>query len=126
MNEANGQGPQPAQTSDTELTEWRRVADEGSSAGECSGEDLRALIARLDAAESKVDAHARSVMSGENVYRRFIEEMNAMTIQADDPVAEVVGQMIRAVKRAQMVVDGELRPATEREPNDGRLKVTHL
>jgi hypothetical protein len=39
------------QTGDTELAEWRRIAWEGSSAGECAGADLRALITRLDAAE---------------------------------------------------------------------------
>lgn len=50
-----------------------------------------------------------------NVYERFIEELDAMTIHADDPVAAVVGALTRAVKRAQMVVDGDLPPVATRK-----------
>lgn len=49
-----------------------------------------------------------------NVYERFIEEMDAMTIMADMSAVKVVGELTRAVKRAQLVVDGELRPVSER------------
>ena len=49
-----------------------------------------------------------------NVYERFIEEVEAMTISVDDSAIRVVGDLTRAVKRAQMVVDGELPPVSER------------
>jgi hypothetical protein len=49
-------------------------------------------------------------MTTSNVYERFIEEQEAMTIKADESAVAVVGRLIRAVKRAQMVVDGELAP----------------
>lgn len=49
-----------------------------------------------------------------NVYERFIEEVGALTIKADMPAAAAVGELIRAVKRAQMVVDGELQPVDDR------------
>ena len=35
------------------------------------------------------------------VYERFIEELDGMTIMADQPAASVVGELTRAVKRAQ-------------------------
>lgn len=53
-----------------------------------------------------------------NVYQRFCEEVDALTIKVDDGVLAVVGDLTRAVKRAQMVVDGDLRPVAEREPID--------
>lgn len=43
-----------------------------------------------------------------NVYQRFIEEREGITIMASDNAVSVVGRYTRAVKRAQMVVDGEL------------------
>lgn len=45
-----------------------------------------------------------------NVYEAFIAEMDALTILADESAVSVVGQLTRAVKRAQMVADGELNP----------------
>lgn len=49
-----------------------------------------------------------------NFYERFILELDALTIKADMPAAAVCGELIRAAKRAQMVVDGELPPVSER------------
>lgn len=49
-----------------------------------------------------------------DVYRRFLEEVDVLTIQADAPAAAVTGDLMRAVKRAQMVVDGDLPPVAER------------
>ncbi|HSX22674.1 MAG TPA: hypothetical protein VLE97_07890 [Gaiellaceae bacterium] len=49
-----------------------------------------------------------------NVYERFIEEVDALVVAANDPAAKVVGDLTRAVKRAQMVVDGELEPVAQR------------
>lgn len=51
-----------------------------------------------------------------NVYERFIEEVDVLTITTDLPVVAVVGALTRAVKRAQMVIDGELVPVDERTP----------
>lgn len=51
--------------------------------------------------------------SPKNVYQRFIEELDGMTIMADEGAVAVTGRLTRAVKRAQMVVDGEL-PAVRR------------
>ena len=59
--------------------------------------------------------------STKNVYKRFIEELNALRINANDPAAHVVGELTRAVKRAQMVVDGELKPLSE---SDGGSRLT--
>jgi hypothetical protein len=54
-------------------------------------------------------------MSGTpDVYARFCEEVDALVIAASDPAVKVVGDLTRAVKRAQMVVDGDLRPVRER------------
>jgi hypothetical protein len=49
-----------------------------------------------------------------NVYEAFIAEVHVLTIHVDLPTAAVVGELTRAVKRAQMVVDGDLAPVTER------------
>jgi hypothetical protein len=49
-----------------------------------------------------------------NVYESFIAEVEALTINATDSAVSVVGVLTRAVKRAQMVADGELRPVSER------------
>jgi hypothetical protein len=49
-----------------------------------------------------------------DVYARFIAELDALTIHAGDPAAKVVGDLTRAVKRAQLVHDGDLRPVAER------------
>jgi len=40
-----------------------------------------------------------------NVYDLFIAEVEAMTIQADDSAVKVVGELTRAVKRAQNAWD---------------------
>ena len=53
-------------------------------------------------------------VAAENVYGRFVEEMDAVLIRADDPAVRVVGELTRAVQRAQMVVDGELLPVAQR------------
>jgi hypothetical protein len=53
--------------------------------------------------------------TGPDVYRRFIEELDAMTIHADEQAVAVVGLLTRAVKRAQMVFDGELASAATRK-----------
>ena len=53
-----------------------------------------------------------------NVYERFCEEVDALTIDASDSAVSVVGDLTRAVKRAQMVVDGDLAPVAERPPQD--------
>lgn len=55
---------------------------------------------------------------GKNVYQRFVEEVDALTIQGADPAVKVVGELTRAVKRAQMVVDGELATVAAREADD--------
>jgi hypothetical protein len=56
-----------------------------------------------------------------NVYQRFLEELDAMEISARDNAVQVVGFCIRAVKRAQMVYDGELPTVAARpEPLGGR------
>lgn len=49
-----------------------------------------------------------------NFYSRFIEEVEGITIMANDPAVEVVGRFTRAAKRAQMVVNGELPTFHER------------
>lgn len=54
------------------------------------------------------------------VYERFIKEMEAMTIVGTEPAVTVVGRLTRAVKRAQMVVNGELPPVSERTPDEMR------
>ena len=41
-------------------------------------------------------------------YEAFLAEMDKTTITADAPAVAVVGACIRAAKRAQMVVDGEM------------------
>lgn len=57
-------------------------------------------------------------MNARNVYERFIEEVDALTIGADDSAVHVMGVLTRAVKRAQMVVDGDLKPVGERAGGD--------
>lgn len=56
------------------------------------------------------------------VYERFIEESEAMLIKADDSAVHVVGMLTRAVKRAQMVADGELPTVAERAPDPERYR----
>jgi hypothetical protein len=46
---------------DEELGAWREVAQEGSATGECAGDDLRRLIARMDAAEDIVRMRLASI-----------------------------------------------------------------
>lgn len=53
-------------------------------------------------------------MTTPNVYELFKDEIDAMVIAAADPAAKVVGDLQRAVKRAQMVHDGELAPVAQR------------
>lgn len=49
-----------------------------------------------------------------SVYEAFTKEVDALTIKADFSAVRTVGILTRAVKRAQMVVDGELPPIEER------------
>jgi hypothetical protein len=49
-----------------------------------------------------------------NVYEAFTEEVDHMVIAAGDSAVKVVGDLTRAVKRAQMVVDGELPRVRDR------------
>jgi hypothetical protein len=51
-----------------------------------------------------------------DVYELFMLEMNGLQpkIKADDSAVSVVGVLTRAVKRAQMVANGELAPVAER------------
>jgi len=51
---------------------------------------------------------------GPNVYEAFTEELDHMVIAAGDSAVKVVGDLTRAVKRAQMVVDGDLPRIRER------------
>jgi hypothetical protein len=51
---------------------------------------------------------------GPNVYEAFTEELDHMVVAAGDSAVKVVGDLTRAVKRAQMVVDGELPRIRER------------
>ena len=53
-----------------------------------------------------------------DVYHRFIEELDAVTLMADIGAADAVGICVRAVKRAQMVVDGELAPVQYRNKGE--------
>lgn len=55
-----------------------------------------------------------------SVYECFINELDAMVIKSDDPVAAVVGRLTRAVKRAQLVHDGQLLPLDERGWDESR------
>lgn len=43
-----------------------------------------------------------------DVYGRFLDELDAMSIMSDEAAAAVVGRLTRAVRRAQMVYDGNL------------------
>jgi hypothetical protein len=72
-------------------------------------------LSRNDESESR-DETVSEPTNTSNVYERFIEEQEAMTIVADESAVAVIGRLIRAVKRAQMVVDGELAPVSERGP----------
>jgi hypothetical protein len=49
-----------------------------------------------------------------DVYTRFIEEVDALTINAEDSAVSVVGDLTRAVKRAQLVHEGKLDPVALR------------
>ena len=53
-------------------------------------------------------------MSDDAFYKAFIDEIDALTVKADDSAAGVLGVCTRAAKRAQMVVDGELPPVESR------------
>lgn len=53
-----------------------------------------------------------------DVYHRFIQEVEALTIKADWGAVKVVGELTRAVKRAQLVTDGDLAPVNERAAHD--------
>ncbi len=52
-----------------------------------------------------------------NFYSRFMEEVEGITIMADDPAVQIVGRFQRAAMRAQLVVNGELPPFHERVLN---------
>ena len=51
-----------------------------------------------------------------DVYHRFIEEVDALYLKADWTAVQTVGELTRAVKRAQMVYDGELAEVALRPP----------
>lgn len=44
-----------------------------------------------------------------SVYGHFIDEIDAMVIKSDEPAAAVVGRLTRAVRRAQLVYEGQLK-----------------
>lgn len=48
-------------------------------------------------------------------YQRFIEELDVLVIMADWSAVKTVGELTRAAKRAQMVCDGELLEALNRD-----------
>jgi hypothetical protein len=69
----SGQGPKEPQTGDDELAELRRH-------GECSGADLRALIARLDEAEAKCADYQRQAFGeSPDTVTITVEEYERMT-----------------------------------------------
>lgn len=49
-----------------------------------------------------------------SVYERFIEELDGVKLDASESATSVLARVMRAVKRAQMVHDGELDPLAER------------
>ena len=59
-----------------------------------------------------------------DVYGRFIEEMDALRVDANASAVEVVGLCFRAVKRAQMVADGELATVAARSIPQLREPIT--
>lgn len=52
-------------------------------------------------------------------YERFIEEVEAMDLSPLLTAVATMGELTRAAKRAQMVVDGELNPASVRKRHAG-------
>ena len=54
-----------------------------------------------------------------NVYELFNKELDNITIHADDSAVYTVGVLMRAVKRAQMVYDGQLPAVEDRDFNRG-------
>ena len=73
---------------------------------------------KLDHLQACAEAGDQALGAGQGdnmtFYERYIEELDAITIMADDSAAAVVGICTRAAKRAQMVVDGELPGLSER------------
>ena len=51
-----------------------------------------------------------------NVYERFISEVEALSIKTDWAVAHTVGELTRAVKRAQMSYDSAVLDGADPEP----------
>ena len=51
-------------------------------------------------------------------YERFIEEVEAMVIMADEGSVRTTARLTRAAKRAQMVFNGDLEPVASRDPTD--------
>lgn len=48
-------------------------------------------------------------------YDAFIEEVDALTIKATDPAVKVVGELTRAAKRAELVVEGAVPRVKDRK-----------
>lgn len=48
-------------------------------------------------------------------YEVFCEEVGALTIKADDPAAKVVGELTRAAKRAELVIEGAVPRVKDRK-----------
>lgn len=58
-----------------------------------------------------MSSQGRNVLAANEVYEQFIKEVETLTIKADTPAIQVVGQLTRAVRRAANTVivkyDGE-------------------
>jgi hypothetical protein len=58
-----------------------------------------------------------------DVYELFNAELDLLAIRADMPAAAVVGECIRAVKRAQMAFDSARPPGVRGEPGELRERI---
>ena len=48
-------------------------------------------------------------------YEAFCEEVDALTIKADDSAVKVVGELTRAAKRAELVIEGAVPRVKDRK-----------
>ena len=88
--------------------------------GALCGADVGALGFTCNGPVGHDEPHAwKSLGWKKNVYRRFIEELDGMTIAANTPAVIVIDRLTRAVARAQLVVDGELPVLAERVDRSG-------
>jgi hypothetical protein len=87
---------------DERLAFWQEIADQGSAYGECSGQDLRELLARLNLERSRADAfglrladvlwaHNRIIAAYQNGGRPKPEDVEAMNavFEATAPMISV-------------------------------------